>query len=397
MQCFKKYNLSMKPILIVGGGIAGLQAANILHQNNTDFILFEKQASLGGRVSSVEKDGFILDRGFQVLQTSYPEVQRSLDLTSLRLHFFESGAKIKDQMFFNPLRRPFDLFSSDLLTFKDVFSLACIWFRLQGNVPAVDGSKQTTQELIESYTFSDRFKNEFLIPFFQGVFLQETLTQPASLFFYYLHQFLYGNAAIPAKGIQAIPDQLSSFLPAEQLRLNAEISALDAQSVTLKSGEKIAGDAVILAVDLPVAAKILGLQAPETLASRTFYFSAKKINSEPALLRLVGEEHLLHFTCLTDVNPGLAPVGKALYSATSLRNSTENDVKAALEKQLSGQKLTFIHSVDIPHSLQKVDAYDAIKKAANGIILAGDYLEFPSLQGALVSGRKAAEEVLART
>ena len=63
----------MKPILIVGGGIAGLQAANILHQNNTDFILFEKQGSLGGRVSSTNKDGFILDRGFQVLQSSYPK------------------------------------------------------------------------------------------------------------------------------------------------------------------------------------------------------------------------------------------------------------------------------------------------------------------------------------
>ncbi|MFM6915078.1 MAG: NAD(P)-binding protein [Aquirufa sp.] len=104
----------MKPILIVGGGIAGLQAANILHQNNTDFILFEKQASLGGRVSSVEKDGFILDRGFQVLQTSYPEVQRSLDLTSLRLHFFESGAKIKDQIFFNH-------FAALLICFRPIF------------------------------------------------------------------------------------------------------------------------------------------------------------------------------------------------------------------------------------------------------------------------------------
>lgn len=57
----------MKPILIIGGGIAGLQAATILHQNGRDFILFEKQAKVGGRVSSIEKDGFILDRGFQVL------------------------------------------------------------------------------------------------------------------------------------------------------------------------------------------------------------------------------------------------------------------------------------------------------------------------------------------
>ncbi|MHA8093481.1 protoporphyrinogen/coproporphyrinogen oxidase [Aquirufa lenticrescens] len=387
----------MKPILIVGGGIAGLQAANILHQNNTDFILFEKQASLGGRVSSIKKDGFILDRGFQVLQTSYPEVQRSLDLSKLQLHFFESGAKIKDQAFFNPLRRPFDLFSSDILTFKDAYSLTKIWFRLQGDVPALDGNKQTTQELIESYTFSDRFKNEFLIPFFQGVLLQETLSQPASLFFYYLQQFLYGNAAIPSGGMQAIPDQMASYLPTDKLKLNQEIVAISPTSVTLKSGEIIEGDAVILAVDLPVAAKLFGLQTPQTLASRTFYFSAKKAATEPALLRLVGEQHLLHYTCLTDVNPELAPKGKALYSATSLYNSSEKEVKEVLEKQLLGQKLTFIESFDIPHSLQKVDVYETVKNAANGIALAGDYLEFPSLQGALQSGRKTAEEILDRS
>ena len=387
----------MKPILIIGGGIAGLQAASILHTKRIDFILFEKQAYVGGRVSSIVKDGFILDRGFQVLQTSYPEVQRSLDLAELDLHFFESGAMVKDQLFFNPLRRPFDLFSSDILTFKDVFSLIKIWFRLQGNVPALDGNKQTTQELINSYAFSDRFKNEFLVPFFQGVFLQESLTQPASLFFYYLQQFLYGNAAIPAGGMQAIADQMASSLPADKLKLNQEIVAISPTSVTLKSGEIIEGDAVILAVDLPVAAKLLGVKSPETLGSMTFYFSAKSSVNQPGLLRLVGEEHLLHFTCLTDVNPDLAPKGKALYSATSLKNSSETEIKAALERHLPGKKLTFLQSFDLPHSLQLVDDYEAIKKAAEGIVLAGDYLEFPSLQGALESGRKAADEILAKT
>ncbi len=387
----------MKPILIVGGGMAGLQAASILHTKRMDFILFEKQAYLGGRVSSIVKDGFILDRGFQVLQTSYPEVQRSLDLAELNLHFFESGAMVKDQLFFNPLRRPFDLFSSDMLTFKDVFSLAKIWVRLQGNVPALDGNKQTTQELINSYAFSDRFKNEFLVPFFQGVFLQETLTQPASLFFYYLQQFLYGNAAIPAEGMQAIANQMGSRLPVDKLKLNQEIVAISPTSITLKSGEVIEGGAVILAVDLPVAATLLGINIPKTLGSKTCYFSAKSTANQPGLLRLVGEEHLLHFTCLTDVNPGLAPKGKALYSATSLKNSSEEEIKAVLEKYLPGQKLTFLHSFELPHSLQLVEEYEAIKNAAAGIVLAGDYLEFPSLQGALESGRKAAEEILAKT
>jgi phytoene dehydrogenase-like protein len=387
----------MKPILIIGGGIAGLQAANILHQNGRDFVLFEKNAYFGGRVSSLEKDGFILDRGFQVLQTSYAEVQRSFDLHVLDLRFFESGAKVKEQHFYNPLRRPFDLFSSDLISFRDALALTKIWFRLQGLVPALNGNKQSTQALIESYSFSQRFKTDFLIPFFQGIFLQENLTQPASLFFYYLQQFLYGNAAIPAKGMQAIPDQLAQNLPAEKLRLQQEIPTLDATSVTLASGEKIEGEAVILAVDLPVAARMLGLETPATLGSKTFYFSAKSAAPQPALLRLVADEHLLHFTCLSDVNPALAPKGSALYSATSLKNSTELEVKKALVKQLPGQKLTFIHSFDIPHSLQNVDDYEVVRNAAKGIRLAGDYLQFPSLQGALVSGREAAEEILGRS
>jgi protoporphyrinogen oxidase len=197
--------------------------------------------------------------------------------------------------------------------------------------------------------------------------------------------------------MQAIPDQLASNLPVESIRLQQEITKLDAKSVTLFSGEKIEGEAVILAVDLPVAAKLFGLDTPATLASKTFYFYSNKSAPQPPLLRLISEENLLHFTCLTDVNPGLAPEGIALYSATSLRNSSKEEVKLALERHLSGVKLHFLEEFDLPHSLQAVDAYDSIKKAANGIVLAGDYLQFPSLQGALSSGREAAEEILGRS
>jgi protoporphyrinogen oxidase len=190
---------------------------------------------------------------------------------------------------------------------------------------------------------------------------------------------------------------MAATLPAESIQLNQEISQVNTTSITLKSGDKIEGDAVIIAVDLPVAAKLLGLKSPATLGSKTFYFSAKKSTTQPALLRLVGDSNLLHFTCLSDVNPALAPKGKALYSATTLKNYANNDVKKALENQLPGIKLTFLAEFELPHSLQEVNAYKEIKMASNGVILAGDYLEFPSLQGALASGRKAAEEILART
>ena len=69
----------MKPIVIVGAGISGLQAARLLEIQGATYLLLEKSNKIGGRVQSETVDGYVLDHGFQVLQTAYPEVQRSLD------------------------------------------------------------------------------------------------------------------------------------------------------------------------------------------------------------------------------------------------------------------------------------------------------------------------------
>ncbi len=61
-------------------------------------------------------DGYLLDRGFQILLTAYPEVQRRLDLTALDLRPFEPGASVRVGGGFHrvadPLRRPLQLGST---------------------------------------------------------------------------------------------------------------------------------------------------------------------------------------------------------------------------------------------------------------------------------------------
>ena len=183
----------MKPIVIIGAGISGLQAARLLEIQGANYFLLEKSNKIGGRVQSETVDGFVLDHGFQVLQTAYPEVQRSLDLKKLDLSYFGSGAYVyltsHFQPFFNPFEKPFTFLrslGSGLVPAKDLFLLGYMWFRLQRDVEALDGRRETVGEVIDRLGFSANFKSLFLRPFMAGVLLDARLSQPASLFYFYM-------------------------------------------------------------------------------------------------------------------------------------------------------------------------------------------------------------------
>ncbi|MEN9730609.1 MAG: Protoporphyrinogen oxidase, partial [Bacteroidota bacterium] len=106
-----------------------------------------------------------------------------------------------------------------------------------------------------------------------------------------------------------------------------------------------------------------------------------------------GESPLLHFCFLSHVAPQYAPKGKDLIQVTSLDLSLEADVVLGLLAEYEDVKgMKILKTFSIPKSLAKVGVFDSIKHAAEaqGYILAGDYMEMPSLQGALVSGQKAA-------
>lgn len=390
----------MKPIVIIGAGIAGLQAANHLHLKKVPFVLLELSDRPGGRVQSDHMNGFTLDHGFQVLQTNYASVQRSLDLSALNLQAFESGSQLwiggQWISFLNPLRAGLNFLSlvPHVISMKDLFLLGRLWFKLQWST-GNRISAESTAEMLNRWGFSDVFQAKFIRPFFQGIFLDQHLLQPASLFFFYMRQFLEGQAALPANGMGEIASQLLASLPSDSMRLGTEVVELSEGQLRIKGGELLEFERLIIALDPYSAAKLLQVDLPESthLGSKTFYFSSPVREVKDKLLHLIpGESKLLHYCFLSHVASDYAPKGKDLIQVTSLDQNLEADeVLRSLAEYENVKGFKFLKAYSIPRSLAKVGSFDALKgaAAAQGFILAGDYCEMPSLQGALVSGEKA--------
>jgi hypothetical protein len=392
----------MKPIVIIGAGMAGLQAASQFAQQKIPFLLLDSDTRAGGRIKSDPVDGFILDHGFQVLQTNYSEVQVSLDLEALNLSSFDSGSQLwisgRWRNFLNPLRHGFQLLSlvPSVITFKDLILLARLWVVLKWQGDASHSSNESTAELLQRWGFSTPFRAQFIEPFFRGIFLDEQLGQPASLFFFFMRQFLEGQAALPAEGIGEIPKQMLQTLPSGSVRLGSEVVQIDSKQLTLQNGETIDFDRLIVALDPHAAAKLLHVDLPDSvhLGCKTFYFAAPARTEQDRLLHLMPPGNkLMHYCFLSHVAKSYAPAGKDLIQVTSLDLNLEpTEVIQLMKEYESVEDITFLKAYTLPRSLAKSGVFDALKAAAQakGFILAGDYCEMPSLQGALVSGKKDA-------
>lgn len=403
-----------KNVVIVGAGLAGLSCARALQARGFTPLLLEADDGIGGRVRTDVVDGFPLDRGFQVLLTAYPEARAVLDYDALDLQPFYPGALVFADgglhRIADPWQHPLDALGSlfgPVGSVADKLRVARLRLRLAGGpADALLGAPETTSAArLQAEGVSAAMLRRFLRPFFGGVFLERDLATTSRMLEFTFRMFAAGAAAVPAAGMGAIPLQLAASLPAGSIRTGTPVAAVAPDGATLADGSRIAADAVVVATAAPAAARLLDLPAP--VPGRRvlcLYFAADTAPVDPYLLVLDGEgDGPVNNVC---VRPGLPGSRGFLVSASLLAPWPEDEsaAVAAARGQLvlwfgeAARRWRFLRACDVRDALpdQSVGALDPAHeqpRLANGVFVCGDWRQVGSINGAMVSGRHAAEAV----
>lgn len=405
-----------RPVVIVGGGLAGLCCAKHLRAAGVLSVVLEASDDIGGRVRTDRLDGFLLDRGFQVLLTAYPEAQRQLDYTALDLRPFVPGALVRvDGRFhrvMDPWRRPIDaLFHvlSPIGSLSDKARVARLRHRvLKGSLDTLwSRPERRTRAALLDEGLSDRMIDRFFRPFFGGVLFDLDLDTSSRMFEFTFRMFALGDSCIPASGMEAIPRQLAEGLPAGTIRTTCRVAQVTAEGVQTTDGESIAARAVVIATEGPEAARLLGQAVPPPPRSCTcVYFAADRPPIDEPILLLNGERSgpVNNLAVMSQLAASYAPAGASLMAVTTvgISNLVDDQLIPAIRQQLRSwfggavDGWRHLRTYRIPYAQpdQTPPALDSMSRPVRvrrGLYVCGDHRETASIQGAMRSGRRAAE------
>lgn len=403
-------------VIIIGAGLAGLACARRMVEIGKSFVILEASDDVGGRVRTDVVDGFRLDRGFQILLTAYPEAKRHFDYPALKLKSFTHGALIrangKFERIADPRRNPVHgigtLFGS-IGTLGDKWKLLELETKLRGKEPEqlFEQPEGLTLDLLRWHGFSDAMIDRFFRPFFGGVFLERDLVTSSRMFRFVYRMFADGDAVAPELGMGELPKQLASLLPAGAVRLNSPVAAIESGRVRLASGEVLETNAVVVATEVPAAAKLLGWPEPKPGRAVTcLYFAADQSPIQEPTLVLNADEAgpVNNVAVMSDVSASYAPTGKSLISVSVLGDPSYDDATLieTVRKQLVnwfGNQVTgwrHLRTYRIRHALpnQIAPALDPARRPVRvspGLYVCGDHRTDASINGALYSGWLAAQ------
>ncbi len=405
------------PVVVVGAGLAGLSCARELLARGREVLVLEASDGVGGRVRTDRVDGFLLDRGFQVLLSGYPECRRQLDYAALDLQPFFPGAVSQRGgeaiTVADPRKHPLQALGAlnGLATPADALALlkllAASRRTVKEGLAAGGPDEETTEQALSG--LSPALRDGFFRPFLAGITLDPTLAVSARFSRFVLGSFLNGDTVVPARGMGALPEQLAARLPAGTVRLGTRVVGVDEDGVTLTGGVRVDAAAVVLATSGSDAAQLVrGLPDPGAVSTTCLWFDAPASPRPGGKLVLDGDGTgpVNNVAVLSDVAPQYAPAGRALVNASLSGLAAEDDdalevrAKAQLRgwfgPRVDGWRRLRVDRIAHAQPKQEPGALDPPQRPVRRterLWICGDHRDTASLNGALASGRRAGEEV----
>ncbi|WIM97798.1 NAD(P)/FAD-dependent oxidoreductase [Actinoplanes oblitus] len=404
-------------VVIVGGGLAGLSAARRLDRAGVEWLLVEGADRIGGRVATDVHDGWRMDRGFQTLNTAYPRLPALVDIDALEMRYLTSGVLVRRggslHRLENPLREPLttpQTLLSGIGSLADRLKFAALVTRCATTTPQrlLSAPETTTQEMLRKAGLSHRIIEEVLRPFFSGVFADRSLDTSSHVTAMVLRSFARGRIGVPALGMAALPAAVAGPLPFPQLLIGARTLSIGPGMVVTEGGE-IRCRAIIVATDPVHAAELLPqLPAPDMHGLTTFYFGADHAPLDEPILLIDGDrrEIIANTVVISNAAPEYAPSGRSLIAATVVGISAPSSAsEAVIRVELARMYGTptddweLLNVISLPNALPAARVPQAALRKpvalGDGLFVAGDHRDSPSIQGAMAGGWRTAGEVLA--
>ncbi len=395
-----------------------MRCAELLLSAGFSVLVVEAESSPGGRLRTDTFEGYLLDRGFQVLQTAYPETRRVLDYGALDLRPFRPGALVRLADGFtrigDPFRRPRDLFPTALSpvgTLADKLRVLALRRQLLGSsLEAIYARpEQTGIDWLRAKGFSERFIEQFFMPFLAGVFFDPELGVSSRSVEFVMWAFAAAETALPAGGMGQISAQLAGRLPAQALRFEARVEKIREGAITLTGGEEIRCRTIVLATELSETERLLGLdtRTPSRATACVYFTAPESPVGEPILaLNGTGRGIVNSLTVPSELSERYAPAGMHLIGVNVLGATELDDTEtvAAVRQELGewfGTQVgewRHLKSYYLPRALppqQPPVPYppDRRCKVEDWLYVCGEYAASPSFQWALSAAASTAAEI----
>jgi phytoene dehydrogenase-like protein len=417
-------------VIIVGAGVAGLSAAHLLTSAGVTVSILEAATKPGGRMSTEQIDGFRLDRIGQLLNTSYPELLSTPCLSEIDLRLFSPGVLVHSEGRHHRMGKPGSTWGA--LTAARALKAAPRAAKGTSMATAMGGAlgqarigtalsrlaatpvdrrparpEQTARDALRSYGFRASTVSGFLRPLLSALLCDPGLSTSSRCAELVLRGFARGALCLPAGGVGTLPERLAATLPAGTVHTGIRVTSASISSVTTEELGRLDCRALLIATDAQEAARLLpGLRVPDFHPVTVVHHAAPRSPlGEPALLLDADRSGpVSHTAVISEVDPARAPHGRALISSTVLGlgvppSGLDRAVRAQLadiyRTPTDDWELLAVHHDPraVPAMPPPHDPRRAVRLLA-GLYVCGDHRGTSTVQGALHSGRRAAEQVM---